>query len=78
MPISTTMSLVRQDLDHFCNLAGRGETVIIDRDDGDPVAMISASELSSLLETMHLIRSPRNAIRLFTALERLSAGSGAA
>jgi len=34
------------------------------------VAMIAQSELSSLLETAYLLRSPKNADRLLTALER--------
>jgi antitoxin YefM len=32
--------------------------------------MVTASELSSLLETAHLLRSPKNAQRLLTALTR--------
>jgi antitoxin YefM len=32
------------------------------------VAMISAKELNSLLETAHLLRSPKNARRLLAAL----------
>ncbi|MCA9969823.1 MAG: hypothetical protein KC425_06390, partial [Anaerolineales bacterium] len=32
--------------------------------------MISAAELNSLLETAHLLRSPKNAERLLNALER--------
>lgn len=34
------------------------------------MALIAAAELLSLLETAHLLRSPRNAARLLRALER--------
>ena len=37
---------------------------------GDDLAVIAADELESLLETAHLLRSPKNAERLLTALFR--------
>jgi antitoxin YefM len=43
--------------------------VILERGDRENVAVISAKELSSLLETLHLLKSPKNATRLFEALE---------
>jgi antitoxin YefM len=46
------------------------ETVIITRRGQADVALVAADELSSLLETAHLLRSPRNAARLLTALNR--------
>jgi antitoxin YefM len=46
------------------------EIVIISRRGFEDVALVAASELSSLLETAHLLRSPKNARRLLTALNR--------
>jgi antitoxin YefM len=46
------------------------ETVIIKRRGAPDVALIAADELASLEETAHLLRSPRNAARLLTALSR--------
>jgi len=46
------------------------EIVLISRRKADDVAMISASELRSLLETHHLLRSPKNAERIVNALNR--------
>ena len=46
------------------------EVVIIHRRGAEDVALISASELTSLMETAHLLRSPKNAERLLTALAR--------
>jgi antitoxin YefM len=52
--------------------------VIIRRRGGDDVALIAADELRGLLETAHLLRSPRNAQRLIQALRRAQAGKGRA
>lgn len=46
------------------------ETVIIERRGHGSVAMIAADELASLEETAHLLRSPANARRLLSALNR--------
>ena len=46
------------------------EVVIVQRRGAEPIAMISADELDSLMETAHLLRSPKNAERLLTALNR--------
>jgi antitoxin YefM len=46
------------------------EVVLISRRKAEDVAMISASELKSILETHHLLRSPKNAERLINALKK--------
>jgi antitoxin YefM len=46
------------------------ETVIITQGGKVTVAVIPAEELSSMLETIHLLSSPENGIRLLTALQR--------
>ena len=71
MAIHTTYSKARANLATLCNeVAESKEVVLINRRNGEDVALISASELSSLLETVHLLRSPKNARRLLTALNR--------
>jgi antitoxin YefM len=45
------------------------------RDAGD-VALVPAEELAGLMETAHLLRSPRNAQRLLAALRRAQRGTG--
>lgn len=52
------------------------EIVIIRRRKGEDAALIAASELSSLLETAYLLRSPANAERLLTALNDALKGEG--
>ncbi len=43
--------------------------IVIKRDNNKNIALISESELSSLLECVYLLRSPENAQRLFQSLE---------
>ena len=52
------------------------EAAIIHRRGKEDVALLPASELRSLLETAHLLRSPRNAQRLLTALHRAMDSEG--
>jgi antitoxin YefM len=75
--IETTYSKARAQLSKLLDeVAENRETVVILRRKGEAVAMIAASELSSLTETAYLLRSPRNAERLFAALVRARAGEG--
>jgi len=46
------------------------EVVIVRRRGARDVAILPAAELSSLMETAYLLRSPRNARRLLTATRR--------
>ncbi|WP_418904171.1 type II toxin-antitoxin system Phd/YefM family antitoxin [Moorena producens] len=45
------------------------EIIVIKRDNQKNVALIAEDELSSILETIYLLRSPENAKHLFRALE---------
>ena len=46
------------------------EVVVIQRRGEEDIAMISAAELTGLMETAYLLRSPKNAERLLSALSR--------
>jgi antitoxin YefM len=71
MAIHTTYSQARANFASLCNKASDDkEIVLINRRNSEDVALISMSELSSLMETAHLLRSPKNAQRLLTALNR--------
>jgi antitoxin YefM len=50
------------------------EIVIVRRKGAKDVALVPAGELAGLMETAHLLRSPRNAKRLLTALRRAELG----
>lgn len=67
----TTYTQARAEFASLCDeVADTREPVIIRRRNAEDVALISADELSSLLETAHLLRSPRNAKRLLNAIAR--------
>lgn len=75
--LKTSYTNARANLAGLCDQVTQNrEIVIIDRRNGDSVAMISADELASLVETAHLMRSPKNAQRLLGALERALKGEG--
>jgi len=71
MPIQTTYTDARARFASLCDAATTNrETIIIQRRGAEDVALIAADELASLQETAHLLRSPENARRLLSALER--------
>jgi antitoxin YefM len=73
--MQTTYTEARAHLAALLDRVSRDrETVIITRRNGEDVALIAADELASLLESVHLIRSPANAARIFAALERAKDG----
>jgi antitoxin YefM len=78
MTIQTTYTQARANLATLLDeVVDNREIVIIQRRGGDDAAIIAADELSGLLETVHLLRSPANAERLLSALARVRQRSGA-
>lgn len=79
MAIQTTYTQARANLKELLDhVIDSREAVIIQRRKGEDVALIPARELSGLLETIHLLRSPNNARRIFRALDRAQRGKGKA
>ncbi len=73
--MEVTYSQARQSLKALLDHAVQDrDIVMVRRRQGGDVALIAAEELESLLETAHLLRSPRNAERLLQALSRSQAG----
>ena len=71
MAIQTTYTKARANFAKLCNeVVENREIVIINRRGNEDVALVAADELSSLIETAHLLRSPKNAQRLLSALKR--------
>ena len=71
MAIQTTYSNARANFAMLLDqVTEQQEIVIINRRGSEDVALVAVSELSSLLETAHLLRSPKNAQRLMSALKR--------
>jgi len=77
MATETTCTHARANLKALLDEASDSrDIVIIHRRGGDDVALIAADELRSLIETAHLLRSPRNAERLLRALARATQRKG--
>jgi antitoxin YefM len=77
MPVETSYTQLREHLAAFLEqVATDQEAVIVRRRGGKDVALVPASELTSLTETAHLLRSPKNARRLLTALRRATHRKG--
>ncbi|WP_310425143.1 type II toxin-antitoxin system Phd/YefM family antitoxin [Chamaesiphon sp. VAR_48_metabat_135_sub] len=65
-----TYSQVRANLATILDSVSENREIVkITRRNGADVALIAADELSSLLESVYLLRSPANAKRLFSAME---------
>jgi len=71
MSRETTYTHARANLAALCDkVAMSREPIIIHRRGAKDVALVDAAEFRSLTETAHLLRSPKNAQRLITALVR--------
>jgi antitoxin YefM len=69
MAVETTYTGLRQKLAGFLDqVTDDREVVIVRRRGARDVALVPADELSSLMETAYLLRSPKNAERLLEAL----------
>jgi len=77
METQTTYTRARANLAKLCDqVTDNRDIVIIARRKGGDVALIAADELASILETLHLLRSPKNADRLLSALKDAKAMRG--
>ena len=77
MPRQTTYANAVANLAGLCDQVTEDrDVVLISRRGADDVALVAASELSGLFETAHLLRSPKNARRLMTALKRAQSRRG--
>ena len=70
----TNYTNLRQNLASILDEAISDRSVIIvTRQGKEDVAILAADELSNILETLHLFRSPANAQKLLAAMERADA-----
>jgi antitoxin YefM len=71
MAIETTYTRLRENLASVLDqVVDQQETVVVRRRGARDVALVPAGELAGLIETAHLLWSPRNARRLLAALRR--------
>lgn len=67
--ITTSYTNARQNLASLLNRVETDNAIaLITRKGHKDIALLPAEELSSILETLHLLRSPGNAERLFEAI----------
>lgn len=52
------------------------EPVVISRQKAESVVMVSLADWHAIEETMHLLSSPNNALRLKSSIDELNAGGG--
>jgi antitoxin YefM len=77
LPVETTYTSLRERLASVLKqVAEDHEVVIVRRKNAKDVALVPADELAGLMETAHLLRSPRNARRLLRALRRAEDRAG--
>ncbi len=69
--LSTSYQQAKENLDTLLDKIETENSIgVITRQGHEDIAFLPAKELSSLLETIYLLRSPANAQRIFAALER--------
>jgi antitoxin YefM len=79
MSVETTYTTLRENLASYLDRAvDDREVIVVKRRGARDVAIIAADELAGMLETSHLLRSPKNAERLLRSLNRAKRGEGKA
>jgi antitoxin YefM len=77
MSMETTYTALRDNLaSYFDQVTNDREVLIVRRRGARDVAIVPADELSGLMETAHLLRSPRNAERLLEGIRWAEQGNG--
>ena len=73
--IAANYSEFRSDLKNYLDrVEDNNETLIIKRKTGKGTVIISLEEYNSIMETMHLLSSKRNADRLYESLQQVKLG----
>jgi antitoxin YefM len=73
--IAANYSEFRNELKNYLdNVEFNNETLIIKRGSGKGTVLISLDEYNSIMETLHLLSSKKNAKRLFESIEQMKTG----
>lgn len=71
--LAANYSELRSKLKEFLDkVEDNNETVVIKRTSGKGSILISLTEYNSLMETMHLLSSKKNADRLYRSIDQLN------
>jgi len=75
--IATSYSSVRQNFKEYCDKAVNDfETIIITRERGENVVMLSEAEYKNLLENLYVRSNPKYYNELLQSIEQLKKGKG--
>ncbi len=75
--IAISYSAVRQKFKEYCDKATQDfETIIITRERGDNVVMLSETEYNNLLENLYVRSNPKYYNELLQSIEQLKKGRG--
>ncbi|MGA1978262.1 MAG: type II toxin-antitoxin system prevent-host-death family antitoxin [Bacteroidales bacterium] len=70
--IAANYSEFRNELKRYLdNVEFNNETLIIKRGSGKGTVLLSLEEYNSIMETLHLLKSKKNAKRLFESIEQM-------
>ena len=70
--IAANYSELRTDLKKFLDdVEDNNETLVIKRSNGKGAVIISLAEYNSMMETLHLLSSQKNADRLFKSIKQM-------
>jgi len=73
--IATNFSEFRTDLKKFLDsVEDNNETLIIKRKTGKGTVLISLEEYNSIMETVHILSSKKNADRLYESINQMKEG----
>jgi antitoxin YefM len=74
--IAANFSEFRSELKKFLDsVEDNNETLIVKRKTGKGSVVISLDEYNSIMETLHLLSSKKNADRLYESIEQMKAGN---
>lgn len=73
--IAANFSEFRTELKRFLDsVEDNNETLIIKRKSGKGTVLISLDEYNSIMETLHLLSSKKNADRLYESIQQMKSG----
>ncbi len=74
--IAANYSEFRKELKQYLDsVENNHETLLIKRGSGKGTVLISLEEYNSIMETLHLLSSKKNAKRLFKSIEQVKSGN---
>ncbi|NLJ43988.1 MAG: type II toxin-antitoxin system prevent-host-death family antitoxin [Bacteroidales bacterium] len=76
--IAANYTEFRNELKNYLdNVEFNNETLIIKRGSGKGTVLISLEEYNSIMETLHILSSKKNARRLFESIDQMKTGKKA-